>query len=756
MAKTKKDRAQSIHELFLRLNGNTRRRWEEVNQEGHNFYLDNQLTKAEEELLSSQGMPTFTINRIIPIVEMLTFYATANEPRWQAVGVEGSDSEIAAVHSDIADYIWYISNGKQIMNQVISDACTKSLGYFKVSVDANADRGLGEVKIESLEPFDVYVDPQSRDPLYTDASFILVHKILPRNQLERLYPDKANKVKSANSQYPSHSVFVDKQDGGDFQYKDISENYSILGEDEILIDYYELYEKISVPYMNVFYRVEPTDAEQQEVEQKVMMQMEQIKKETHVEVEETVKGLQEQVQSGKMIESRYEHEVDKMMQATEAGWGVKQQELMQEAMEAITDEQQVVVTEKEYKILMKGSLKGNLIQATKFYDTKIRMSIVVGDQFIQESILPGYDYPIVPISYKYTGTPYPMSAVGPLVGKQKELNKAHQLMVHNASLGSSLRWMYTDGSIDVDHWEQYSAAPGALLPVNSGYEAPTAILPAQLSSAFVGIASEGKGDMEYLAGIYSSMQGDTTSQPDTYKGLLANDEYGTRRVKAWMEGNVKNGLTRLGQLVKDYAQSTYKIHKVMRIVQPSAISEGREVEINVPLYNNMGDAIGKWNDYSAAQFDVRVISGQSLPINRWAYLGELKELMSLGVIDDIAVLSETDVKNKENIAKRKSMYSDMQGQIAQLEEAMQDKEGTIETLERQLIQAGIKDKVRQVEHDMRKKVVDTSAKIKGDAAVNKANQDRYNYEMSVEKENYKKALQEDLKKKPLESNGEQK
>ena len=49
----------------------------------------------------------------------------------------------------------------------------------------------------------------------------------------------------------------------------------------------------------------------------------------------------------------------------------------------------------------------------------------------------------------------------------------------------------------------------------------------------------------------------------------------------------------------------------------------------MPLYNDLGEAIGKYKDYASAQFDVRVISGHTLPVNRWAYLGELKELKSL-------------------------------------------------------------------------------------------------------------------------------
>ena len=53
----------------------------------------------------------------------------------------------------------------------------------------------------------------------------------------------------------------------------------------------------------------------------------------------------------------------------------------------------------------------------------------------------------------------------------------------------------------------------------------------------------------------------------------------------------------------------------------------------------------------------------------------------------------------------------MQSQIASMEKSMQDKEGTIETLERQLIQAGIKGKVQSAEMEIHKKKVETQAKV---------------------------------------------
>ena len=102
------------------------------------------------------------------------------------------------------------------------------------------------------------------------------------------------------------------------------------------------------------------------------------------------------------------------------------------------------------------------------------------------------------------------------------------------------------------------------------------------------------------------------------------------------------------------------------------------------------------------------------------------EMLKLGIVDDIAVLAEADIKGKEDIAKRKSLLSQMQSQLGEAQEMIKDKEGTIETLERQLVQAGIKDKVRMAEHDMRKQVLDTSAKLKGDVAVSRANQNLQN------------------------------
>ena len=703
MAKTK--RADQVRQLYKLSNNWTRKQWEFINQKGYDFAHDEQLSQEEKDLLEDQGMPTFTINRILPVVEMLNFYATANNPRWQAVGLEGSDADVASVFGNMADYVWNLSDGSTLYSNAINDSICKSIGYLLLTVDPDQDDGMGEVVLKQPEPFDIYVDPKCRDMLLRDAAFVLIRKVLPKNHLIKLFPDHKRKINAASSDESNQYGWSERSMGDKtqelFAYNDNTDEAQAIssdGEIDSMIEFFEVYEKLKVPHMNVFYRIPPNEEQLAQIRQQVQVKMKEMQAEMEVQLLEQQAEMQEAVQKGEMLPERYELEMQKAQEMMQQQLQAAEQEYMSQLQNEASKIENQVISEKEYNILMsEEAFAENVVGQMRFHAHRIRQTCVVGDKLLYEEILPEQitDYPIVPFHYKWTGTPFPMSAVSPLIGKQRELNKSHQLMVHNASLGSSLRWMHEEGSIDMDYWEKYSSSPGALLPIRPGATPPTAVPPAPLSNAFFTIVQEGKTDMEYLAGIYSAMQGDTQQQHETFRGMLALDEYGTRRIKQWMQHSIEPALRQLGRLVMQFTQAVYTANKRFRIIQPSALQEQRETEINIPLYNDMGEAIGKSMDYTAAKFDVTIVAGSTLPVNRWAYLEELKQLMHLGVVDDIAVLAETDLRNKEGIAKRKSMYAQMQGQMGQMDEQIKDQAGTIETLERQLVQAGIKGKVMQ-------------------------------------------------------------
>ena len=245
MAKQKK--AEQIRQLYNLSNNWTRKQWEFINQKGFDFAHDEQLTQEEKNSLEEQGMPTFTINRILPVVEMLNFYATANNPRWQAIGIEGSDSDVASVIGNLADYIWQLSDGSTIYSNAINDAICKGVGYMLLTVDPDQDDGMGEVVIQQPEPFDIYIDPKSRDMLFRDAAYIMIRKMLPKNHLMKLFPDQARKINKIATQNESERSLSSKsidRDQKDILQIDIDYSVDNEGKDEPLIDYIETYEKV--------------------------------------------------------------------------------------------------------------------------------------------------------------------------------------------------------------------------------------------------------------------------------------------------------------------------------------------------------------------------------------------------------------------------------------------------------------------------------------------------------------------------------
>ena len=730
MAKSK--RVDQVRALYNMANNWTRKQWENVNQKGYEFAHDEQLSYDEKKSLEDQGMPTFTINRILPVVEMLNFYATDNNPRWQAIGVEGSDSDVASVMSDLTDFVWNQSNGGTLYNNAINDSITKGVGYMLVSVDKDADNGMGEVVLQQPEPFDLYVDPKSRDMLFKDASFVMIRKVLPKSHLIKIFPQAKRKIMMAAAE-DNNNTYTDRPLGDEdqkiFLHNDNNDQSSFgidaKGGMEQLVEFFEVYEKVKISYINLFYRIPPNQEQLKELKKQCDVMVKEMASELQVQLIEQEKQMQAAVQSGEMLPERYNLEMEKAQKMMADQIASYQQECMSKLQAEASKIENQIITEKEYKILMKDPvIANNVVDVIQFYDTRIKQTCTASDKLIYEYTLPDTikEYPIVPFHFKWTGTPFPISAVAPLIGKQQEINKAHQIMVHNASLGSSLRWMYEEGSLDAEIWEKYSAAPGALLPIRPGVEKPTPVMPAPLANAFFQIVQEGKHDMEYLAGIYSSMMGDSGGASETYRGMLALDEYGTRRIKQWMHTSIEPALKQLGTMVLAFCQATYTANKRFRLIQPNSIQEGKTSEINVPIYNDMGEAIGKSMDIAAGKYDIRVVSGSTMPVNRWAYLEELKSLLQLGVVDDIAVLAETDLKNKENIVKRKSLYAQLQGQVQQLSEAVKDKDGTIETLERQLVQAGIKGKVMQAEVEINKKKEEVKSGMKDSYTETKAKQ----------------------------------
>ena len=372
---TNKKRAETNKQLWDKANSSHRQRWQVLSQKGYDFYLNEQLTKDETDSLNEAGMPTFTINRVTPIIEIMKYFVTANSPKWKAVGATGDDVDVAQVHSDIADYCWYHSNGKSIYSQVILDSLTKGIGYFMVDVDRDADRGMGEVQFKKIDPYDVYVDPASRDFLFRDANFISVRKNVSKTQLMNLFPQFANKMKKVSGD--SSSMNYSQRPSTDIQSiqpEDITMGITVEGEDDDIIPYYETYSKKKHSYRNVFIKVLPSAVQMQSIKDKVEEDMIQAEKEIEVQLKEKMLSIQQSLEAGEVIQERAQLEMERASKMAEEALQEKRVQLTSEAQDSATVIDQKVMTEESYKILANSDdMKDQIIEAIQFYENRVHL-----------------------------------------------------------------------------------------------------------------------------------------------------------------------------------------------------------------------------------------------------------------------------------------------------------------------------------------------------------------------------------------------
>ena len=705
--------------------------------EGFQFSLGIQMSDAKLKLRRKKGMPTFIINRITPIKEMIKYFTTASDPEWLAIPFEASDTEIANMHNSVNEHSWYISHGKSVFSRIIDDALTKSQGFWHITVDANLDRGSGEVIYGNENPWTVFIDPTAKDILYRDANWMLVKDDLPRGTLLGMHADQEAKIKDASGSTSLYENYFNYM-GIDSQLWEIGSDenpvtevtpeklaYNIEGDEDDILPYFRLYTKEREKFAHIFMVKPPNDAEANRIAKVAKEKIDANNKELTVKHEEEQLKLDQLkeagIQNGGITENRHALESEKMAKMVRMARDKFAANLTSQLIQAATTEIHEIFNEAEHKaFLKKKSLQKFVTDTTFFFEDVIKLTITCGDKHLSTKIMPSRHFPLIPIQYIYTGNTFPMSLVELLVGKQKEMNAAHQIMIHNANLGSNLRWLYRKGSIDVRQWEDYAASSGALLPVNPGQEFPKEVTPLPLSNAFLGIAEKGSDDMEYLAGVFRGSMGDVTVMHDTAKGQKTADQFGTRRTRQWVDNIIDPALEQLGIVFKDYAQALYKKHKVATFVGPNNVR--RNLEINIPQYDNTGKIVEFWNDYKSAEFDIKIKAGSTLPKNQEEKFQRMVMLQREGIVDDVTVIMESpDIEDKQGLIERKSKLAVALREVETLQKSMKKMEGDVQSLEHMVVTSRLQAQVADIGSKINKELVESEARI--NAGETKASQE---------------------------------
>lgn len=689
-------------------------------KEDEAFRRGEQWTTEQKRVLKKRDQAPIVVNVINPAVETAKAMLTTNIPRFSSTAREDSDVSVGKMFSDIMSYIWDISDGNSKLKLSIDDYYVKSVGWLMAYVDPWADNGKGEIMIDSIDPYDILVDPNAKDLYSRDAAHILLRKELTYEQLISSMPNSTQFLKNL-SESELYNVQTDREG---------SEGQSVVVRDT----YHKRY-KVIERYSKIKHILIRVIDKQKGIEK--ILEPEEFQK------------LQEQVAlrvynaDGSVQYYYLEQELAFWLQLYEVGQGLFYLSMNPQDGQVVpvpgmySPEDPYGIPDSDGKI--------ELITMAVLFDTpdfiidreitnRIKRVTTIADKLYQITELPVSDYPLVPIYNHFNRTPFALSDVRFVRPLQQEVNKLESLIVAHAANSTNVKVLIPSGSVDVKRLrEEFSKAGAGVIEFNAEFGTPVIVSPVALPGELYRNKAEKVAEIERILGIYALQQGDNQNAPDTYKGTIALDEFGQRRIRS-KKDDIEGALTVLAKVVVQLIQKVYTEEKTIRLIRPN--NKPLELTINQQTTDKETGLAKKINDVTVGKYDIIVVSGSMLPSNRWALVEYYKELYKDGLLDQQTVLEKTEVADVEEVLSRIGQMQNMQMQLAQSADQIKKLEGDMQTADREIIHLR-----RQVEIEKFKKDLGgIESSMKATAEVNRSMMQK-DMNLFGERMNYEKKIQ---------------
>ena len=291
---------------------------------------------------------------------------------------------------------------------------------------------------------------------------------------------------------------------------------------------------------------------------------------------------------------------------------------------------------------------------------------------------------------------------------QEYINKTRSLIIAHATTSTNTKILIPSGSVDMQDFEQRWAQPGVAIEVDMDNGAPQPIQPTPLPNTLYQNEQVAKQDIDHQLGLYELMQGNSEAAPQTYKATIALDEFGQRKIKSKLQ-DIEVGLVRAAKVAIPLMQQLFQAEKLVRILQPN--NSLTEYAINKKIYDDHSGEIDVLNDISRGTYDVVVVTGSTLPTNRYAQLEMYMDAYKNGIIDKKEVLKKTEVFDMEGVLERTDQVGQLQGQVKQFEEEVKKLKGDMQTRERENYHLRQKAEIEKFKSDLDK--VSTQSKGAG-------------------------------------------
>jgi len=179
----------------------SRSRWEKAAMEDYRFRAGDQWSDADRAKLSAEGRPCITINITKPQIKLLSGYQRLNRYDPKFLPRTANDLDACKLREAVTKFVFDQNDFEMQEARVFMDGTVCGIGVLDTGYKVLPDSIDGEIYIKRDSPFNYYVDPEAKEPDWTDARYIFKAMWSEKDELVDTYPDKQEEIETAFTQY---------------------------------------------------------------------------------------------------------------------------------------------------------------------------------------------------------------------------------------------------------------------------------------------------------------------------------------------------------------------------------------------------------------------------------------------------------------------------------------------------------------------------------------------------------------------------
>lgn len=220
-------------------------------KEDFKFAQGNQWTQDDVETLRKAGVKALTINKIKPIIKLVTGLERQSKSDYQAFPEGGEDLVTADIATRLMKNVVKNSSAALKMSEVFKHGVVGGMCFIEPYIDYSFDLINGDLKFKKISGTDVYLDPDFQEYDLSDCKYVIkISKDLSKEDLELLFPDEKRKINDITSGKINFDTLISDGEphiqGLDYPHESNTTEVDVIEQTYDLVDYY--YKQLDTKY----------------------------------------------------------------------------------------------------------------------------------------------------------------------------------------------------------------------------------------------------------------------------------------------------------------------------------------------------------------------------------------------------------------------------------------------------------------------------------------------------------------------------